>query len=201
MRSGFAEGATNTQVLAVDGSNIAEILFYIKNINESVYRRVIDCVRTMEPSLKSINFIAMPNQPLVPFVELSQNPRASWGGLSDGTLRTMGLACIAFQSAMYTDTMSVSPLAIIEEPENGLFPGLLKTVLNWFDDWAPQSQFLFTSHSPFFIDLFDAKRRAVTLLSKKEDRTVCTTPENTEHTLSEDEHLTLSQEYATELFR
>ena len=64
---------------------------------------------------------------------------------------------------------------------------------------APRAQFIFTSHSPYFIDLFDAERDAVTVLKRATDRSELETPPKPAALTESDERLTLSEEYATEL--
>jgi predicted ATPase len=44
---------------------------------------------------------------------------------------------------------------MIEEPENGIFVEHLKPLIGKVDPSGHQGQFLFTSHNPYFIDLFD----------------------------------------------
>src|SRR5260370_11357173 len=149
----------------------------------------------VEPSLEAINFIPAPGQQPVPFVALTNQPRASWQGLSDGTLRAMGLALIIETAAACSPpTNAVPSLALIEEPENGIFPGLLRRFFDLFEEWAPASQFIFTSHSPYFIDMFDDKREWVTILRKATDRSESSNPPMDEPGKNGDDRLTLSME-------
>ncbi|WP_289460482.1 AAA family ATPase, partial [Klebsiella pneumoniae] len=65
-----------------------------------------------------------------------------------------------------------SPRAVfIEEPENGIYPGLLRRLFDMFGEHAPSGQFIFTSHSPYFINLFDGYRDSVTLLRRNKEIT------------------------------
>ncbi|MDD4889438.1 MAG: AAA family ATPase, partial [Phycisphaerae bacterium] len=48
------------------------------------------------------------------------------------------------------------PLIIVEEPENGIYVGQLKPLLQRIDPNGAGGQFIFTSQSPYFIDLFDS---------------------------------------------
>lgn len=187
--------------LSVDGSNLANAVFVLKNMDERSYRRLIDHVRIVEPTLEAINFVAVPNQRPVPFVDLSDAPRTSWTGLSDGTLRVMALAlCIEQSGWSSTPNSPVPSLTVIEEPENGVYPGQLRRILELFDEWAPASQFLFTSHSPYVIDQFDARRNCVTILRKERDRSEIHSPPEPEH-FTDDDRFTLSMEYASELLQ
>lgn len=182
------------------GERLTNAIFHLKNLDERSYRRLIDHAQIIEPRLQAINFIPAPNQPPIAMVDLLDQPRASWRGLSDGTLRVLALALIIERSAACSPPNSNCPsLAIIEEPENGIFPGQLRRIFDLFEEWAPASQFIFTSHSPYFIDMFDANRDSVTILKMAKDRSECYKPGPPEP-LDEKDRLTLSMEYASELF-
>ncbi len=58
-------------------------------------------------------------------------------------------------------------MLIVEEPENSLFVGELRPLLDEVDNIASITQVIFTTHSPYFIDLFDDSLDAVTLLKRK----------------------------------
>lgn len=199
MRLGTEVGQRPAWVLDSEGANLASAIFELKNIDERSYRRLIQHVQIVEPSLEAVNFVPVPNQPPVPFVDLSEARRTPWNSLSDGTLRVMGLAlCIEQASRLATPNALSSTLTAIEEPENGIFPGELRRIMELFEEWAPLSQFLFTTHSPYVIDLFDGKRGSVTLLRKERDRTEVSTAPNID-AIPEDDRFTLATEYAAEL--
>ena len=184
--------------LSTRGDNLATALYHLKNIDESRYRRVINHTHVTEPHLEAINFVPAPNQPPVPYVALRNQPRASWEGLSDGTLRTLGLALIIEYVSAWQDVGAVprAPLVMIEEPENGLYPGQLRKIFDLFEEWAPEGQFIFTSHNPYFIDFFDGHREAVTVLRRKGERTeILPAPRAEEGP----DRLTLSEQYSMEL--
>ncbi len=85
----------------------------------------------------------------------------------------MALALIAESVGGVSDVAgpNVSPLVTIEEPENGIYPGQLRAFFDLFEEHAPSGQFIFTSHSPYFIDFFDGCRDSVTLLRRANERT------------------------------
>jgi predicted ATPase len=183
-----------------DGSNLSDVLFILKSSDDRRYLRLIQHVKMIEPSLEGINFIPAPGQPPVPFVALGEQSRASWHGLSDGTLRVLGLALIIETAAACSPpTNSVPALSVIEEPENGIFPGVVRQLFDLFEEWSPTSQYIFTSHSPYFIDMFDSKREWVTILRKADDRTESFSPPRTES--ENGERLGLAAEYASELYQ
>ena len=68
---------------------------------------------------------------------------------SNGTLRFLALSYILLAQP--------NRFLIIEEPENGIYVGFLKKLMKLIPENKVTSQILFTSHSPYFIDLFDDK--------------------------------------------
>jgi len=58
-------------------------------------------------------------------------------------------------------------VTIIEEPENGLYVRYLKPLLELIDPTGANGQYIFTSHSPYFIDLFDAYPENITLMQDR----------------------------------
>ena len=199
MRSGWQASASGITALLSLGENLATVLYQTKNIDEQRYRRVLDHVRSIEPGLEAINFIPTPDQGAVPFVALQNRPRATWEGLSDGTLRYLALAYIAETVATFasTDQEGTPPLVNIEEPENGIYPGLMRTLFELFEERAGNGQFLFTSHSPYFINLFDGSRESVTLLRRDNDHTTFVTPPPAGR---DPDRLLLAEQYSMELF-
>ncbi|MGB2986903.1 MAG: AAA family ATPase, partial [Phycisphaerae bacterium] len=173
MRYGWRGSPTGLGALVPHGDNLATALYHLKNIDEQRYRRVIEHVRLIEPDLEAINFVPAPDQAPVPFIALRNRHQASWAGLSDGTLRCLALAYVAESVEAVSDIAGpdVSPLVIIEEPENGIYPGQLRAFFDLFEERAPHKQFIFTSHSPYFINFFDGYRESVTLLRRSKEIT------------------------------
>lgn len=183
------------------GEQLSNTLFQVKNIDERRYRRVIEHAAIVEPALRAILFVPVPDKAPIPFVELEGCPRASWNGLSDGALRALALSLIVELAAASSPPERPTPcLAIMEEPENGIFPGQLRKLFDLFEECAPSAQFIFTSHSPYFIDMFDNNRDCVTVLTRAKDRSELAKPRPPEPIDGRD-RLTLSMEYASELFQ
>ncbi len=189
MRYEWRKPASGLIGLVPRGDNLAMVLFQLKNIDERRYRRVIDHVRLIEPDLEYINFIPAPDQAAVPLVAMRNQPRASWAGLSDGTLRCLALAFIA--------ETAIGPLTMIEEPENGIYPGQLRAFFDLFEERTADAQVVFTSHSPYFINLFDGYRDSVTLLRRNRERTEIIPVPPAE---DDPERELLAEQYSMELF-
>jgi predicted ATPase len=95
----------------------------------------------------------------------------SWENLSDGTLCLLALATVLKQTERYEEVSGQPALNLIEEPENSLYIGTIQTIWERLSSFAPRSQVVFTSHSPYFIDLFDRDLDSVTRLKKEGDVT------------------------------
>jgi predicted ATPase len=200
-RTGWKE-AGRSPILAPFGDNLAVGIFHLKNRDERRYRRLIERVRLIEPDLQAINFYVGPDQlDILPFVTVTGADQASWVGLSDGTLRALALSyLVELSDTLAQAADSPPPLLLIEEPENGLYGGSLRALLEEFENCAPLAQIIFTSHSPFFIDLFGVSANSVTVLHKEHDRTSIVNLEGkTSPSIAQD--LTLSERYFAELLQ
>ncbi len=199
IRTGWRGSVPGASGLDSRGKNLAQALFYLKNIDEPAYRRVINHTQRIEPDLQAIQFIPSPDQAPVPFVAMSGLAQATWLGLSDGTLRMLALAYIveSIGTQRKWNQRQEWPLIVIEEPENGIYPGHLRVLVEMFEERAPDVQVLFTSHSPYIINLFDAHRDSVTLLRKSTGRTEILKVPPAD--AADADRLLLAEEYSMEL--
>lgn len=158
-------------VIASDGRNLASVLFRLKTINERAYRELLAVVRKIESELDLVNFnTSLENHVFMYFEDRSGHP-LSVANASSGTLRFLALAYVL----MIQHRNNSSPLCIIEEPENGIYAGFLKTL---FERTTPgQSQLVFTSHAPYFIDLFDDRLGGIFVLDRRQGHTSITQPD------------------------
>ncbi len=199
IRFGWREASQATGLWA-DGASTATAIFHLKNQDERRYRRLIERVKVVEEDLDSVNFYVGPDQGILPFVSLGRRRQASWAGLSDGTLRALALSYIIEAADQAADVAGwPPPFVMIEEPENGVYAGLLRKLLEGFEECAPLAQFVFTSHSPYFIDLFDSEPSSVTLLRRERERTVVQRLAASKTPLPPDERTTLAERYFAEI--
>ena len=160
-------------VVAPDGRNLASVLFGLKTTNERAYRELLAVARKIEPGLDLVNFnTSLENQVFMYFEDKDGHP-LSVANASSGTLRFLALAYVL----MIQHRNNSSPLCIIEEPENGIYAGCLKTL---FEKISPgQPQLVFTSHAPYFIDLFDDRLDGIFVLDRRQGHTSITQPDAT----------------------
>lgn len=177
IKTGWTESSESRMDMAANGRNLASCLYHLKNFDESGYRRVVKAAQLLEPDLEEINFNTLAGEIPTPFVRRKHRRQASWGSLSDGTVRWLAYAYLV-EFARLIAANDVKPpdlLFVIEEPENGFYPGMMRKLLDMWEE-APGAQFIFTSHSPYFINLFDSSRHSVTWLTRNRERTEIRTP-------------------------
>lgn len=85
----------------------------------------------------------------------------SAAGLSDGTLRFLFLLAVLASP-------DAAPLIGIDEPETGLHPAMLPIIAEYAVAAAQKSQIIFTTHSPQFLDAFEAKAPLTTTVATRE---------------------------------
>ena len=164
----------NEFVLSTDGSNLASVLYWLKTSNERDYRLLLKFMQQIEPKFDLINFFVGSESVVFMLFEDSDGHSLPAWNASNGTLRFLALAYVLlFQTQLIMDSR---PLLMIEEPENGIYVGFLKTLLE-MTDWSQGPQIIFTSHAPYFIDLFDKYLDGIFVLNRGDQHTSITQPD------------------------
>ena len=145
----------NNDYLTSNGANLSRVLFALHNEKPRIERKLIEMVRPLEPQLEFFSFSSADPEHVHLFAEDKVGHRLSARSMSDGTLRFIGMVYVILIAESRARYSGFSPLTIIEEPENGLYVGCLKPLIEKIDVAGLNGQFVFTSHNPYFIDLFD----------------------------------------------
>jgi predicted ATPase len=150
------EAAPMQRVLEPAGSNLSSVLFTLHNEEPREQRRLVEAVKLVEPRLDLISFQSPDPDHVYMFFEDSQRHRFGVHNVSDGTLRYLAI-CVLLLASRPRDgaDLPAPPLVMIEEPENGVYVGHFKPLFERIDPSGAGGQFIFTSHNPYFIDLFD----------------------------------------------
>lgn len=151
-------------VLYTDGGNLASVIYYLKVGQERRYRRLLDHVRRMDPTIDAINFVGPTQEAIFMSFEDARGNVLPAFSASGGTLRYLALLYVLLAEPFF----EWSPLIIIEEPENGIYVGLLKDLLGIVSEAQTRPQLVFTTHSPYFIDLFDDRLDSVFVMKRGE---------------------------------
>lgn len=141
--------------LMPDGRNLSRTFFALHNERPRSEKRIVEAVKALEPKLDLFSYSSPDPESVFLFLEDEEENRFGTQSVSDGTLRFMAMTYLIL-SAAETEDPAVQPLFLIEEPENGLYVGNLKPLLERIDRSGRKGQFVFTTHSPYFIDLFDS---------------------------------------------
>ncbi len=163
---------SQADTLSSDGSNLASVLFRLKSNDERRYRRLIELTRTVEQRLDALNFNTTKEHIEMELTD-SHDHRFGPRSASGGTLRFMALCYILMAKAPQKNP----PLTIIEEPENGLYVRYLKPLFELIDPSGAGGQYIFTSHAPYFIDLFENQVDNITLMQDKQTYSALVKPD------------------------
>jgi len=161
------------RVLMTDGSNLSSVVFQLKTANERGYRELVRCLQEVDPTIDLINFqVPSANRVFMVFEDTEGNslPVAN---ASNGTLRFLALLYVL----LVQPETGPCPLTIIEEPENCLYVGVLKPLLDAAEQSSTRSQVIFTSHSPYFIDLFENDLNSIFVMKRGESHSSLTQPD------------------------
>ncbi len=142
-------------MLFSDGRNLTRTYFSLHNEKPRTEKQLIEIIRTLEPRLDLFTYASPDPESVFLFMEDQRGNRFSVQSISDGTLRFMAMAYLVL-AGEDSQTDSLPRLTIIEEPENGLYVGHLKPLFERLMTRGHPHQFIFTTHSPYFIDLFDS---------------------------------------------
>jgi predicted ATPase len=153
-----------------DGSNLASVLHNLKTTDEATYRKLLDMVQIIDPKLYVINFFIPPGSERI-YMSFTGKDGIAFDvtSVSNGTLRYLSLCYVVLSNAIFSTKMP-SPLILFEEPENGVYVGYYKELFTKFDPDGKSGQYIFTTHSPYFIDLFDKYLEGVFNMSNEDGR-------------------------------
>ncbi len=158
--------------LLPNGSNLASVIYALKNSDERSYRKLLGHLRTIDPQIDAINFMPLVQDAVVMHFDDAHGNKVPAAYASPGTLKYLALLYIMLVQA---DAVP-GRLLMIEEPENGIYVGRLKSLLEVAQDSPAQPQLIFTTHSPYFIDLFDTSLDGVFVVNRGESHSTITQP-------------------------
>jgi len=145
----------NHHTLMSDGSNLAAILYKLRDIKRPYYERIVKTVRLIAPFFK--DFVLKPE--INPnYIQLRWRDRNSdyefrAHQLSDGTLRTMVLITLLLQPESDLPT-----LIVLDEPELGLHPYAINIIASLIHRVSTQTQMMLATQSSTFLDYFEPEQ-------------------------------------------
>jgi predicted ATPase len=145
-----------------DGSNLPSVVAWIKAHEPRMFRRVLNTVSTVMPTLDDIDVVNAPlNSLQLAFQESEFEHPWRAEEVSDGTLRILGLMV----ALVDPDTRVV----VIEEPENSLHPWAIGQFMDACRELSRTKQIVLTTHSPALID--ESKPEDIWIVSRRDGAT------------------------------
>ncbi|MDA8065774.1 MAG: DUF3578 domain-containing protein [Thermaerobacter sp.] len=183
---------------APDGSNLAAVLFDMQNEAanrpEAAWDELQLQLRLLVPGFRQLRAEASETPGYVRAVweEVGWRKPLSLAEVSDGTLRLLYwlTLCLAPQ---------VPPLVMADEPDAGLHPRVLPTLVQFLQSLAQRTQVVITTHSPYFLSQFPLA--AVVVVTKEGGHTRFQRPGNSKalrELLQETEDAGLAQLFISE---
>lgn len=141
MEAGYAEH------LSARGDNVAQVAHYLYRRHPECFERVLRAMSDRIPGISGVEATPTADGRLVlrfqddafrdPFIARS---------VSDGTIKMFAYLVLLYDPRPH-------PLLAIEEPENQLYPDLLRELIEEFREYALRGgQVLVSTHSPFFLN-------------------------------------------------
>jgi hypothetical protein len=135
------------RIFLPDGSTLPWVVDRLASREPARFKDWINHVRTALPELKTVESIERPedrHRYLV--LELQNGLRIPSWAASDGTLRLLGLTLLAYLSNL------AATVFLIEEPENGIHPRAVETVMQSLSS-VYDAQVLLATHSPVILSI------------------------------------------------
>ncbi len=150
--------------LREDGSNWASVIYEDQKTKagQKKLTRIVEMMRVVLPDLQKVEVEQTKSWLMPTFVFGSTGtakPERMFDPtqLSDGTLRIYCLLLALYQEP-------APPVLVIEEPEQGVHPGVLTMLVDAFKEVAETTQIIVTTHSPQLVRHFEPRQiRVVTM--------------------------------------
>ena len=136
-----------------DGRNIASTLFRLQEHSPENKKTIEEYLAVVVRGIVGVNPRRFGPEEGLQFLQKTDGAQHPWKfhsvGMSDGTLRALGVLTALFQSAWDPDARQ---LIGIEEPESALHPLAAGALIDSLRDASQNVQVLVTSHSPDLLD-------------------------------------------------
>jgi predicted ATPase len=164
-------------ILEGSGSTLSSVLSTLHSARPRLEKKLIDAVKLLEPRLDLLSFQTPDPEHVYMFFEDRQGNKFGVNNISDGTLRYLAMCYLVLVGDDGVAERGGPPVTIVEEPENGIFVAHLKNLFEKIEPSGRQGQFVFTSHNPYFIDLFDASLQGLFFIKGGETHSTLIKPD------------------------
>jgi predicted ATPase len=145
----------------INGKGLASAIHHLKTTDERRYRGLVATIRLIDPAVEVFNF-SIVGDAIATFVEDREGHGIPLWNLSSGFLKYLAMSYVLTVVAP-----RYNGVIIIEEPENGLYVGRLRDIMDQAKAIPDgKAQIVFTTHSPYFVDLFDEHIESVFVVKR-----------------------------------
>ncbi len=143
-------------VLAENGANLASLLHHLALDHRDAFQQLKVHVAGVVPGFADMNVVTrrVKGKATIEWFEHGSRDALTLADLSDGTLRFLCWAALAMLP-------NPPPLVCIDEPELGLHPRALDTLVALFQSMSTRTQVLLAAHNSYFVSQFDLASIAV----------------------------------------
>jgi len=150
------------QQLSTSGNNLAQVTSFLYNHHRDIFQIILNKMKNRVPGIDKVDVAIVAGQVLLKFGDNSFTDPFISKYTSDGTIKMFAYLILLHDPAP-------RPLLCIEEPENYLYPTLLRELAEELREYAQRGGQVFVStHSPDFVDALIIKEL---FLVKKENGT------------------------------
>lgn len=144
--------------LRADASNVAPVLFRLREAHADHYRRIVDAIRLVAPFFQDFNLRPdrlNGDRIQLEWRQLGSDQYFNAHALSDGTLRFICLSTLLLQP-------DPPPVIVIDEPELGLHPYAITQLADMFRAASVQQQLIVSTQSVTLLNQVDPEDVIIT---------------------------------------
>jgi predicted ATPase len=154
---GLTQNVDDNRSLRPDGSNIASVLFLLKQRHEADYASIVDAIRMVFPFFNDFTLAPLELNPDTIKLEWREKGSDSYlnaSALSDGTLRFICLSTLLLQP-------NLPSLLLVDEPELGLHPYAINVLAGLLRGAATKTQVIVSTQSVTLVNQFEPEELIV----------------------------------------
>jgi ABC-type transport system involved in cytochrome c biogenesis ATPase subunit len=142
--------------LSARGEGLPGLYFALRNDHEEAFERILQDVRTLFPTVKTVRAQPSSSSELEIEVELTDRTRVRAAHISTGLLYYLAFAALP-------EAFGPVSTVLLEEPENGLHPARIKQVMAVLRAFTEKhgAQVILTTHSPLVVNELEPKEVSV----------------------------------------
>lgn len=162
-RANFQQRTGGRIFLARDGSNIAEYLLSIRNLDQNAFEGIFETLSYVLPYARDLQPALVTQIERSVYLQMTEKDFKIPGWLlSSGTLRLLALLAVLRHP-------NPPPLIVVEEIENGFDPRTLDLIVKEIRRAVEEekTQLIITTHSPYLLDLLDLSQ--IVMVEREDD--------------------------------